>query len=148
MEELTEEQIGEIKEVFTLFDKNGDDTIVSTELGTVMRSLGKNPTEAELQEMIKEADETGKGVISFESFKMLLSKVTKLDSDRAEELLEAFKVLDMDNVGSIDVGEFRFMMTHLGEQLTVEEAQDMIKEVGVDANKRINYGEYVKSLAD
>jgi calmodulin len=142
---LTEEQIAEIKEVFTLFDKNGDDTIVASELGTVMRSLGKNPTEAELQEMIKEAD-NGKGFISFESFKALLSKVSKLDANRTEELLSAFKELDEGNVGSLDVGEFRYMMTRLGEQLTQEEAQEMIKEIGVDEKRRINYLEYIKSI--
>ena len=51
---LTEEQIAEFKEAFSLFDKDGDGTITTKELGTVMRSLGQNPTEAELQDMINE----------------------------------------------------------------------------------------------
>lgn len=33
---------------------DGDGTITSKELGTVMRSLGQNPTEAELQDMVNE----------------------------------------------------------------------------------------------
>ena len=56
---LTEEQIAEFKEAFSLFDKDGDGTITTKELGTVMRSLGQNPTEAELQDMINEVDEDG-----------------------------------------------------------------------------------------
>ena len=47
-DQLTEEQIAEFKEAFSLFDKDGDGTITTKELGTVMRSLGQNPTEAEL----------------------------------------------------------------------------------------------------
>lgn len=47
-------QIAEFKEAFSLFDKDGDGTITTKELGTVMRSLGQNPTEAELQDMINE----------------------------------------------------------------------------------------------
>ncbi len=50
----SEEQIAEFKEAFSLFDKDGDGTITTKELGTVMRSLGQNPTEAELQDMINE----------------------------------------------------------------------------------------------
>mmetsp|Transcript_24268 Transcript_24268/g.32228 ORF Transcript_24268/g.32228 Transcript_24268/m.32228 type:complete len:99 (+) Transcript_24268:74-370(+) len=53
-DQLTEEQIAEFKEAFSLFDKDGDGTITTKELGTVMRSLGQNPTEAELMDMINE----------------------------------------------------------------------------------------------
>ena len=50
----------EFKEAFSLFDKDGDGTITTRELGTVMRSLGQNPTEAELQDMINDVDADGK----------------------------------------------------------------------------------------
>ena len=58
-DQLNEEQIAEFKEAFSLFDKDGDGTITTKELGTVMRSLGQNPTEAELQDMINEVDADG-----------------------------------------------------------------------------------------
>ena len=51
--------MAEFKEAFSLFDKDGDGTITTKELGTVMRSLGQNPTEAELQDMINEVDADG-----------------------------------------------------------------------------------------
>ncbi len=65
VEQLTEEQMAEFKEAFSLFDKDGDGKITSKELGTVMRSLGANPTEAELKDMIKDVDLDGNGTIDF-----------------------------------------------------------------------------------
>ena len=49
----------EYKEAFTIFDKDGDGTVTIKELGTVMRTLGVNPTENELKKIIEEADEDG-----------------------------------------------------------------------------------------
>merc|ERR1711870_148944 len=91
-DQLTEEQIAEFKEAFSLFDKDGDGTITTKELGTVMRSLGQNPTEAELQDMINEVDADGNGTIDFPEFLSLMARKMK-DTDTEEELIEAFKVL-------------------------------------------------------
>ena len=49
----------ELLEAFSLFDKDGDGTITTRELGTVMRSMGQNPTEKDLQDMINEVDVDG-----------------------------------------------------------------------------------------
>lgn len=42
-----------------MFDKDGGGSISSSELAAVMRSLGQNPTEDELKEMIADVDEDG-----------------------------------------------------------------------------------------
>ena len=118
-DQLTEEQIAEFKEAFSLFDKDGDGTITTKELGTVMRSLGQNPTEAELQDMINEVDADGNGTIDFPEFLSLMARKMK-DTDTEEELIEAFKVFDRDGNGFISAAELRHVMTNLGEKLTDE----------------------------
>ena len=49
VENLTEAQIEEFREVFGLFDKDGGGTISNSELGTVMRTLGQYPTETQIE---------------------------------------------------------------------------------------------------
>nr|6K67_B Chain B, Engineered calmodulin [Homo sapiens]6K67_D Chain D, Engineered calmodulin [Homo sapiens] len=73
-------QIFQFKEAFSLFDKDGDGTITTKELGTVMRSLGQNPTEAELQDMINEVDADGNGTIDFPEFLTMMARKMK-DTD-------------------------------------------------------------------
>ena len=52
--------VTDFKEAFSLLDKDGDGTINTKELGILMRSLGQNPTEQELEEIIREIDMDGK----------------------------------------------------------------------------------------
>ncbi|CAK9195211.1 unnamed protein product [Sphagnum troendelagicum] len=144
-EHLTEEQIGEFKEAFSLFDKDGDGSITTKELGTVMRSLGQNPTEAELQDMINEVDSDGNGTIDFPEFLNLMARKMK-DTDSEEELKEAFKVFDKDQNGFISAAELRHVMTNLGEKLTDEEVDEMIREADLDGNGQVDYDEFVKMM--
>ena len=53
--------------------KDGDSTITAKELGTVMRSLGKNPTETELRDMHNVVVVDGNGTIGFLEFLSLLA---------------------------------------------------------------------------
>jgi Ca2+-binding EF-hand superfamily protein len=46
-------------------DGNTIGQITTKELGTVMRSLGQNPSESELQDMINEVDADNNGTIDF-----------------------------------------------------------------------------------
>ncbi|KAK4784016.1 hypothetical protein SAY86_018384 [Trapa natans] len=120
-------------------------SITTKELGTVMRSLGQNPTEAELQDMINEVDADGNGTIDFPEFLSLMARKMK-DTDSEEELKEAFRVFDKDQNGFISAAELRHVMTNLGEKLTDEEVDEMIREADVDGDGQINYDEFVKIM--
>ncbi|KAF7377611.1 Calmodulin-like protein [Mycena sanguinolenta] len=149
----------EFKEAFALFDKgtssslsiaiacalsddpltpDGDGTITTVELGTVMRSLGQNPTESELQDMINEVDVDGNGTIDFNEFLAMMAKKFQ-DTDSEEEIRQAFAVFDKDGNGTISVTELQQVMRSLGEKLTDREVEEMIREADVDGDGEINY---------
>ena len=55
-------QFLEYKDAFSLFDRDENGIITTRELGSIMRSLGFNPTEEELQTMINEVDYDGESI--------------------------------------------------------------------------------------
>ena len=52
-------KLAELREAFCLFDIDGDGKITTDELGTVMKSLGMNPSAEQLRDMIDEVDIDG-----------------------------------------------------------------------------------------
>lgn len=126
---LTDQQVEDFKLAFSLFDKDGDGSCDTTELETVMRALGQNLTDTELQDMIREVDEDESGSIDFEEFLQLMAKKLH-DSDSEEEIKEAFKVFDKDATGYVPVSEIRRI---LSEAKIIDDEIDML----IDAAKKI-----------
>ncbi|RRT81724.1 hypothetical protein B296_00005170, partial [Ensete ventricosum] len=77
--------------------------ITLEELRSIMRSLGREPTLRELQDMIREVDVDGNGTIEFDEFLNVIAMRTKEAADA--ELREAFKVFDIDDNGYISPSE-------------------------------------------
>ncbi len=144
-DELTDQQKEEFKEVFSLFDKDGDGTISTSELGTVMRTLGQNPTEEEIDQMIKEVDMDGNGEIDFDEFCSLMLKKMK-ESEPEEELVEVFKIFDKDGNGVIDWYDLAVVFKELGEKVTDEDLKEMIEEHDYDNDKALGFDEFVRMM--
>eukprot|EP00930_Biecheleria_cincta_P103020 TRINITY_DN94916_c0_g1_i1.p1 TRINITY_DN94916_c0_g1~~TRINITY_DN94916_c0_g1_i1.p1 ORF type:complete len:166 (+),score=49.61 TRINITY_DN94916_c0_g1_i1:47-499(+) len=147
MNNLTEEQINTFMEAFSLFDKAGAQEISTKELGTVMNTLGMNPTQVELQDMIKEADADGGGTIDAPEFLSLMARKMKDNEvETEEEFVEAFRVFDTYGHGWISVENIRQVMTQMGERLTDKEMDEILRESGMADQENINYEEFVKIL--
>lgn len=135
-----------------------------------MRSLGQNPTEQELLDMINEVDFDGSGTIDFPEFCQMMKRMNKVShynqsweiyetlvthlkkkrnqqENDSEMIREAFRVFDRDGNGYITAEEFRYFMTHMGEQFTDAEVDEIMIEVDIDGDGQINYEEFVQMMA-
>ncbi|KAL2830133.1 hypothetical protein BJY01DRAFT_227466 [Aspergillus pseudoustus] len=142
---LTPDQIAQFREVFNVFDKDGTGDITATELGEVMRSLGQNPTETELQDIIDELDVDRTGTIDFDEFLILMSRKVK-DSDPEAELRSAFAVFDQDNSGTISADELRRVLRSIGDDISDADVDEMLKIADVNGDGSIDYEEFVKLM--
>jgi len=110
-----------------------------------MRSLGHNPTETELQEMIRIYDKDESGTIDFaEFFELMISKMRETELE--EELIETFKVFDRDGNGLLSGQELKYVMKAVDEILSEQEIDELIKQADIDGDGYINYQEFVKMM--
>ncbi|XP_010533755.1 PREDICTED: probable calcium-binding protein CML13 [Tarenaya hassleriana] len=140
---LTDGQVSSMKEAFTLFDSDGDGKIAPSELGILMRSLGGNPTQAQLKSVI--ASENLSSPFDFDRFLDLMAKHLKMEPfDR--QLRDAFKVLDKEGTGFVAVADLRHILTSIGEKLEPSEFDEWIREVDVGSDGKIRYEDFIARM--
>ncbi|CAF0728614.1 unnamed protein product [Rotaria sp. Silwood1] len=142
-DDITPEELAELREAFRVFDQNGDGSITLSELRIVLDQMGLDPTEEELQDMIREVDEDQSGTISFAEFVDMVKKAVDTNKSSREELFRAFQVFDLDQNGFITMEELRTVLQATGDRPTDEDALEMIAEADIDGDGRINYDEFV-----
>lgn len=142
---LTEAEIADYQEAFSLFDEDDSGTITIKELESVMTSLGQNSTEAGLQNLINDVDIDGDGILDFNEFLMLMVDKSKY-VNKEYELIQAFRVFDRDGNGFIIPDELKNVMASVGGKLSDGEVTEMIREADIDGDFQINYEEFVAMM--
>ena len=125
-------QIAEIREIFTLFDKNSDGYVNTSELGTILRALNMNPTQTECKEKEGEVDPNDTGSFDQMNLISLIARHPK-QLDSIENMIEAIKLLasndseenDKQNL-KIEIDKLRFFMTNQGEKLNEHEFEEIM----------------------
>lgn len=140
----------EIRNAFNVFDSNGDGKITVTELGSVLRSIGNDVSESDLQLIMNDVGNRD-GYISFTEFnKAMTTSPNAKHSDggeyspRDDEAIKvAFQIFDKDGDQLISADELQVVLISLGDKgSTLEDCRRMIKNVDRNGDGFVDYKEF------
>ncbi|XP_072956791.1 calcium-dependent protein kinase 2-like [Typha angustifolia] len=138
-ENLNEEEMKGLKQMFTNIDTDNSGSITYEELKTGLARLGSKLSEAEIKQLMEAADVDGNGTIDCIEF--ITATMHRHRLERDEHLYKAFQYFDADNSGYITRDELESaLIDHgMGDATTIKE---IISEVDTDNDGRINYEEF------
>ncbi|XP_024379770.1 probable calcium-binding protein CML18 [Physcomitrium patens] len=144
---LCKEQLAELREIFSRFDRDQDGSITELELGLMLRSLGLKPEGYQLDSLLRRADTNSNGMIEFAEFVALMGpELVKTVAYNDKELLTVFRAFDRDGNGFITAAELAHSMAKLGQTLSVKELWTMIREADIDGDGRISFPEFAAAM--
>ena len=67
----------------------------------------------------------------------------EISSQKKNEYLEAFKIFDRNNDGQITHDELKLLLNNIGQKPSDSEIQDMINEIDIDGDGKINFDNFI-----
>ena len=122
-------------QVFTLWDKDGDDVLNIADLGHALRSMNLNPQEVELAELAATYDPNGdeSGGLTFEQFQQVVADSrARNEDDAASEIRQALKAFDRDENGMVSVPDVQNMLRNLGDKMNDGEVYEIFEHLQAD----------------
>ena len=137
---LDENEINDLKKVFSAFDKGKDGQISYEEFKAGLMDLKSNKiSEKEIKELFQKIDVDKNGKIDYTEF--IAASIDEANFYRKERMLEAFESFDKDGNGQISTKELLETL-HL-EKSQEEEIKKHIKLVDTDGNGKISIEEFM-----
>ncbi|KAM4677396.1 calmodulin-like protein 4 [Discoglossus pictus] len=142
---LSQDEIHNFKECFSLYDKKGKGKIPARDLLTVMRCLGTCPTPSEVTRHLQ-GQKIGKdGEVDFSTFLTIMYRQHKQE-DPQNEIMVAMLMFDKQKKGLISLAELKSKLTQMGEKLSPEEADELLKEAKVGPDGMVRYEDFVRNM--
>jgi len=135
----------QIEECFKVMDKEKKGFLTKEQIPLCIRALGKNPTEKELKALMNDV----KDKADISEFKSLFRNCKgKSPQDQDREMRNAFQALDPNNSGFVNEPELRQILGNLGDALTSQEVNALMRDAKADERGLIDYNEFVSLLVN
>uniref|UniRef100_A0A1I7TIU1 Myosin light chain 3 n=1 Tax=Caenorhabditis tropicalis TaxID=1561998 RepID=A0A1I7TIU1_9PELO len=136
-----------LKEIFNLYDEELDGKIDGTQIGDVARAAGLKPTQAMVVKASgQEFKRKGEKRITFEEWLPIYEQLAKeKEQGTYADFFEGLKVFDKEETGKILAAELRHILLALGERLSADEADELLKGVE-DGEGMVKYEDFIKKV--
>ncbi|KAG4302510.1 hypothetical protein PCANB_001188 [Pneumocystis canis] len=138
--QLTSTQINELKESFSILDKDGNGIIGKEDLQAMLISLGQDPSSSELSYMLSLIP----GPLNFAAYLTFFSTHLSLLSPR-EEIINAFQTFDENNSGKINFLELKDALMSMGSRMSEDQVDKALKQFLNGTN--VLYRDFIDALA-
>ncbi|ETN80194.1 Myosin, essential light chain family protein [Necator americanus] len=152
----------QLKEIFNLYDEELDGKIDGTQIGDVVRAAGLKPTNAMVVKASgQEFKRKGEKRITFEEWLPIFEQLSKEkarflilcallfqisdEQGTYADFVEGLKVFDKEECGKILAAELRHILLALGERLSADEVDEILKGAE-DAEGLIKYEDFIKKV--
>ena len=142
---LQDERRKLMKEILDLYDPNNEGFINSNDTSKILQAMGRTLEEDDEQNFLQATDPDNTGKITKDNFLATVEALFSLSKDDVNDLLEAFKIFDINNTGKISVKDFKKILVKIGQAFSEEEADDIIKYINVDKEGNIDYADFIQN---
>ncbi|KAK2454586.1 calcium-dependent protein kinase [Trifolium repens] len=141
-ENLSEDEIAGLREMFKMIDTDNSGQITFEELKVGLKKFGANLNESEIYDLMQAADVDNSGTIDYGEFIAATLHLNKID--REDHLVAAFSYFDKDGSGYITKDELQKACEEFG--LSNVPLEEMIREADQNNDGRIDYNEFVAMM--
>uniref|UniRef100_J3MIQ6 non-specific serine/threonine protein kinase n=1 Tax=Oryza brachyantha TaxID=4533 RepID=J3MIQ6_ORYBR len=141
-ENLSEDEIAGLREMFKMLDTDNSGHITLEELKTGLQKVGANLKDSEITALMEAADIDNSGSIDYGEFIAATMHLNKVE--REDNLFAAFSYFDKDSSGYITQDELQKACEEFG--IGDAHLEDIIKDIDQDNDGRIDYNEFVTMM--
>lgn len=136
------------KDIFTLFDKRGQGVISRQLFGDYLRAIGYNPTNQQTESILSRSNASEN--LSLDAINEIIQQneqeLNATTTGKVDDFIKAFQVFDKENTGKVSVGDIKYMLTSLGEKLSDDEVDELLKGVEIDSNGGVDYRKFIEDI--
>ncbi|KAH7974626.1 hypothetical protein HPB49_017483 [Dermacentor silvarum] len=146
-DELDDAQESRLRDLFFKFHADRRGSVTFEHVDEILRAAARVVIDPEFKKRVKSAGSDGlKRKVQFPEFVDMVPKCTRAFSPRTD-LHDAFRVFDRDGHGFVKTAELRHVVTTLGERMTDEEADELVREADASDEGHVNYEELIKTIS-